>query len=98
MSGQLPLSQSLFWDTNPDNLDMEKHARYIISRVVNFGQIEDWRLIKSFYGLERIKEEMLRSLDLMPKSLSFLSLALGAPVEDFLCYTRIQLQKQHWSD
>jgi hypothetical protein len=44
----------LFWDTNPENIDFEKHARQVIERVVTRGKMEDWFIIQDFYGMDRI--------------------------------------------
>ena len=33
--------QSLFWDTDPGKIDVEKNARYIIERVFDFGNAEE---------------------------------------------------------
>jgi hypothetical protein len=84
------LSRSLFWDTNPDTVNFDKSARYVIEKVVTRGQFEDWQEIKRYYGLEKIKECCLRSRDLDPKALSFLSAIFDIPKEEFRWYTQIQ--------
>ena len=40
-------SPHLFWDVNPESLDMEKHKKYIIGRTLDYGLTKDWRLIVS---------------------------------------------------
>ncbi|WP_269456767.1 DUF6922 domain-containing protein [Thermanaeromonas toyohensis] len=35
--------RSLFWDTVPESLDTEKHKRYIIERVLEFGDEDAYR-------------------------------------------------------
>lgn len=35
-------SSNLFWDIDPNNIDMEKHASFIVHRVLEYGTIEDW--------------------------------------------------------
>lgn len=30
--------QSLFWDTNPENIDLKENAPYIIERIIDFGR------------------------------------------------------------
>ncbi|GHV23855.1 hypothetical protein FACS189428_7720 [Clostridia bacterium] len=58
-------SKYLFWDTDPAGLDMEKHKKYIVERVLDYGSWEDWLLIRNYYGLDRLKEIALglRSLE-----------------------------------
>jgi hypothetical protein len=90
------LSKVIFWDTQYDTIDWEHKARYVIERVVMYGTVEDWQSIKTFYGMNRIKDEMLQSRDLDAKTLSFLSCIFNIQKEKFRCYTEKQLQPQHW--
>lgn len=39
-----------FWDIKPDTLDMNKHERTIVSRVLNYGTLSDWRWLADKYG------------------------------------------------
>lgn len=93
----MELSPVLFWDTDVRNLDYEKHARYIMEKVIMFGTLDDWKKINEYYGRERIRTEMLKSRVLDPKSLSFLSCIFDIPKQQFKCYTQIQSQSGHWS-
>jgi len=92
----MKLSKVLFWDSDYDRIDWEKRAQYVIGKVVSMGTIEDWNQIKDFYGLERIKKEMLQIRFLDPKSLNFLSTIFNIPKEQFRCYTMKQSAPQHW--
>jgi hypothetical protein len=94
----MELSRVIFWDTDYDSIDWDKKARYVIERVLNYGSISDWRAIQKYYGMERILEEMLQSIDLDPKSLAFLSCIFNVPEEQFRCCTQIQLNRKHWVD
>lgn len=33
--------RALFWDVDPETIDLEKNARYIIERVLDFGNQEE---------------------------------------------------------
>lgn len=90
-------SEYLFWDIDRSTLDLERKARYVIGRVVTHGMLEDWNLIKAYYGLERIKNEMLQERYLDKKSLSFLSCIFEIPKEQFRCYTTQQSIPTHWN-
>ena len=48
-------SPHLFWDVDSEKFDLEKHAVQMIQKVLEFGKIEDWELLKLYYGLEKIK-------------------------------------------
>ena len=49
-------STYLFWDVKREDLDMEKHSRYIIKRVLEYGMLLDWKMVLQYYGLDRIVE------------------------------------------
>ena len=46
--------QSLFWDVDPDTIDLEKHARYVIERILDFGTDEEVRWLFKRYPREKI--------------------------------------------
>ena len=96
MLKELNISEYLFWDTDINSLDKEKHARFIIGRVIMRGTLEDWKTIKKVYGLSRIKSEMLSIRHLDKVSLSFLSAYFNTPKNKFRCYIQSQSQPQHW--
>lgn len=90
------LSPYLFWDVDIISLNSEKHAAYIIDRVLSLGTMEDFRHLIALYGVEKIKEvvKTLRYLD--DKVLHFCSLYFTIPLSDFRCYTNRQLTPSHW--
>ena len=61
--------KSMFWDV--DTVDIEKNANFVIGRVLNFGDADDFRWAVRVYGREKIKEGILKSKVLSAKSLSF---------------------------
>lgn len=95
-STPMNLSKVLFWDTDYQKIDWEKKARYVIGRVVMYGTIEDWRKIQQFYGMDKIKEEVLQLRELDPKTLRFLSVIFDIPQNRFKCYSQIQSNPGHW--
>jgi hypothetical protein len=46
--------QRLFWDTDRQRLDLARHADYIIIRVLEKGDLEDWNWLRWTYGEARI--------------------------------------------
>lgn len=58
-------TNNLFWDVYMRDLDMEKYSSFIISRVLEYGRWEDWKIIVKYYGIEIIVDvcKQLRSLD-----------------------------------
>lgn len=44
----------LFWDVDPDALDVDKDEVYILARVLERGRLSDVRWVMETYGLNRI--------------------------------------------
>lgn len=86
----------LFWDVDASSINMEGHAPYIVKRVLERGQLNDWKLLQSYYGLERIAEISMGLRDLDPKALSFIATISHTPKENFRCYTERQSAQRHW--
>lgn len=47
---------SLFWDVDPKKIDSKKHARYIIERILEFGNDEEVRWMWTYYSSELIRD------------------------------------------
>ncbi len=93
----LNLSKTLFWDTDINKLNYEKHARHIIERVLTHGMLKDWFEIKHYYGLERIKVEVLKIRYLDKVTLNFCSKYFKLPKKQFKCYNTEQSIRQLWN-
>jgi len=59
---------SLFWDVDPKTINLKKHARYIIERVLDFGNDKEVRWLAHFYPSSLIKKTMAHSRVLHNKS------------------------------
>ena len=69
--------QSLFWDTNPDNIDIKKNARYVIERILDFGQLDEVGWLFKTYPKEEIRQVMdLPRSQVAPKSKALWTLLL----------------------
>jgi hypothetical protein len=64
-------SPTLFWDSDMTDLDIVKHARFIIERVLSRGDIEDFRWMKSTYDEEKIKSVVVENRTLDKRSQNF---------------------------
>ncbi len=73
----MPLRPSLFWDVNPKTIDPEKNARYVIERILDFGEPKEVRWLFKQYSQNEIKRVMnLPRSQVDPKSKSLWSLLL----------------------
>jgi hypothetical protein len=90
-------SKHLFWDVDRDTLDLEQDKAYIIKNVLEYGLIEDWKVIKESYGISVITREAMSFRNLDKKALSFISNISKTPKEDFRCYNYQQSIPPHWN-
>lgn len=60
--------QSLFWDVDPKKIDPKKHARYIIERILDFGNDEEVRWMSRAYSKQKIRATVNNSRVLHDKS------------------------------
>ena len=90
-------TENLFWDTDVTTLDLNKFPAYIIQRVLEYGEMQDWRLINKIYGLPRIVEvcKGLRTLD--PVCLSFICAIYHTKKEYYRCYRTGQSTPTLWN-
>ena len=61
--------RSLFWDT--EKIDPQKNEQFIIERILNFGDENDFHWAINFYGEENIKKAILKNRSINRKSLFF---------------------------
>lgn len=89
-------SASLFWDVDKTSLDFEKHAVHIVDKALNRGSWEDFKLVLSFYGRERVSE-IVKGLRYMDKrTLQFSSVYFQIPKTEMRCYIWQQSNPSHW--
>ena len=51
----MPRRPSLFWDVDPKTIDPQKHARYVIERILEFGRDKEVRWLVRYYPARLIK-------------------------------------------
>lgn len=79
------LSDKAFWDVCFEKIDFEKHARYVMEKVFNNGCWNDQVAVMNYYGLQKIKKEVVQIPYLRPTVISFLSALLKVPKDEFRC-------------
>jgi len=83
-------SNNLFWDVSYDDIDFENHAGFIVQRVLEFGDYQDWLLLKEQYGLDKIVSLAKQVRSLFPEALSFICAISHTRPEEYRCYTQKQ--------
>ncbi len=67
---------TLFWDTNPKNIDVRKNAQYIIERIADFGNDKEARWVLEYYDKRLLRRVISRSRCLRPETKTLWSLLL----------------------
>jgi hypothetical protein len=75
-----------FWDTDPERVDVDRQADYVIERILDHGDLSAVRWALSHYGEERIRQWFLagRARGLLRRTREFWRLVLGLTEEE-LC-------------
>jgi hypothetical protein len=63
--------RTLFWDTALENINLKSHARYVIEKVFEFGDLDAFEWLRDVYPGRQIKETLLLSRTLSEKSRTF---------------------------
>lgn len=82
----------IFWDTDVRTIDYQKHAHYVIGKVIKWGNFDDWQELKRIYSTKKIKSEIKKISDLDDKDKNFLHIIYNIPLNQ-LCSTRQSIKK-----
>lgn len=63
--------QKLFWDVKKEDLEINRHADFIIRRVLDFGNVKALNWLRKTYPPFRIQEVIKKKRGLAPKTLTF---------------------------
>lgn len=74
---------SLFWDVNVTELDPNRHASFLVCRVLNHGRRCDVDALWAWYGDERIREIALTACGFERRTLAWLSMWFQLPPSAF---------------
>jgi len=91
------LSPVIFWDIDKEQFDPDKFPSHIILRVLEYGTLEDWRLVKTFYGMDKIVDVCKNARTMDPVSLAFVCAMSGTQKEDYRCYRIRQSNPTPWN-
>lgn len=80
------LSPHLFWDMDKQQLDVQLQSKQLIQRVLEYGNVADWRLVRDYYGLDRIVSDCKQMRTLDARALAFVCVVSQTNKEDYRCY------------
>ena len=91
------ISKKAFWDIAFDELDYEKSSLFVMEKIFNYGTWNDQLAIMKYYGLPRIRQQIIHASFLRQPVLSFLCTILHLQKIDFSCYNKMQLNPLPWN-
>ncbi len=65
---KMKLRPELFWDVNPENIDFDKNAQYVIERVLDLGHDDEVRWVWNYYDRVFLKNIVNNSRSLRAES------------------------------
>lgn len=90
------LSNTAFWDVDKAAIDFEVDSLFVMEKVMNYGLWNDIVEMLRFYGLERVRREIVQGSYYKKTALSFLCLILDLEESDFTAYQRRQARGVIW--
>lgn len=90
-------SPHLFWDVDESQMDLDLYPEHVVQRVLEYGHMHDWKLIRAYYGLEKIVECCRRMRTLDPRALAFICCISHTSKETYRCYNFAQSHPTHWN-
>lgn len=79
------LSPHLFWDVA--SVNWEEHSPFIVQRILEYGTLEDYRMLLKRLGWMEIADMAVDFKTLDRKTLYLVAALSGMPLESFRCYT-----------
>jgi hypothetical protein len=81
------LSEHLFWDEEREGVDPERHAAWLVKRVLEYGYWSDWQALVVYYGKPRLAQIVTGIRSLNPRAFAFCQAWFQLPATDFRCFT-----------
>lgn len=79
------MRDSLFWDTGIDKIDIKKHAKYIIRRIVDYGDETDIKWLKKTFNKSAIRAVIKNSKGISRKTAHFWACYYNLPEKEIEC-------------
>lgn len=77
-----PFSKNLFWDVAPESIELSRHKRFVIERVLLRGNLTDFNELLQLYTKDEIRDAIRKSKELDPKTQHFCSWYFDIPAEE----------------
>ena len=78
----------IFWDTDFDRLRVHGHERYVIERILEYGDDQAIRWLRRTFDAEVIADAVRRSRLISPNTANLWALVLNIPREEIRCFSK----------
>jgi hypothetical protein len=87
-----------FWEINPAELDVSQHARYVIERLLEYGDFPELRWLFTRFSREEIIAALKTTRKLSLRSANYWANYLAVPRRQVRCLSKRfqQTQNQIW--
>lgn len=86
----------LLWDVDLSSFDLDRHAAFLVERVLTKGTWEEWKLVRAHYGDDRMRQIVVSISRLGPKERTFCQAVFGLTAQSFKCFTGKRSQPAPW--
>lgn len=90
-----PRLKTLLWDVDIDKISINDHAKFIIERVLEYGDKEEFLWLKKTYSVEQIVETIKKSKRLSAKTVNLFAKIYNISLEEIECFQNPYTQKQN---
>lgn len=77
-------------------MDFDRNKTWLVGRVLQYGLMKDWLLLKELIGMEEITERAMKLRYLDDISLNFIATISETPKENFRCFQWKNVHTGHW--
>ena len=88
-----PMNTTLFWDIDKNKLDFEKHKRFIIERILQYGLPNDIKWLLNKYAEKDIIKVVKQSKNIDKKTANFWAIHFEISKKEVLCLNRPLIQE-----
>lgn len=75
----LALRPALFWDADVQSIDLQRHRKQMIERIIMRGRLEEFLEMMQYYVADTVREEVLDARHLDKYTLAFSSSIIESP-------------------
>ncbi|HAK76109.1 MAG TPA: hypothetical protein DCR35_16480 [Runella sp.] len=84
------ISKKAFWDVDFEKIDFEKKSIFVIDKVFNYGSFDEQIEVIKFYGVERIKHDLVQISYFRKPVFAFVTSFFNLDKSSFKAYQRRQ--------